>query len=126
MTTELLFKDECYAIQGAVFEVSKELGIGFLESVYQECLERELVARRIPFESQRPLRLAYKGQVLEQTFKADLVCYDRILLEIKAVKNLTGEHRAQVMNYLRATGLRLGLLVNFGSFPKAIVERIVF
>ncbi len=125
MEKELLFKDECYAIQGAIFEVYKELGVGFLESVYQECLEKELLVRDIPFEAQRLLRLSYKGQVLEQTYKADLVCYDRILLEIKAVKSLAGEHRAQVMNYLKGTGLRLGLLVNFGSFPKATVERII-
>ncbi|MBP8304257.1 MAG: GxxExxY protein [Phycisphaerae bacterium] len=126
MADELLFKDECYAIQGAVFDVYKELGVGFLESVYQECLEKELLARHIPFESQRLLRLMYKGQVLEQTYKADLVCYDRILVEIKAVKSLTGEHRAQVMNYLKGTGLRLGLLANFGSFPRATVERVIF
>jgi GxxExxY protein len=125
MEDGILFKDECYAIQGAIFEVYKELGIGFLESVYQECSEKELLARDIPFEAQRLLRLRYKGQILEQTYKADLVCYDRILLEIKAVKGLTGEHRAQVMNYLKGTGLRLGLLVNFGSFPKAAVERII-
>ncbi|MBP8304431.1 MAG: GxxExxY protein [Phycisphaerae bacterium] len=126
MTDELLFKDECYAIQGAVFDVYKELGAGFLESVYQECLEKELLARQIPYESQRPLRLTYKGQVLEQTYKADLVCYGRVLVEIKAVRSLTGEHRAQVMNYLKGTGLRLGLLVNFGAFPKATVERMIF
>ena len=125
MEKELLYKDECYAIQGAIFDVYKELGVGFLESVYQECLEKELLARNIPFQAQRLLRLFYKGQVLAQTYKADLVCYDRILLEIKAVKSLTGEHRAQVMNYLKGTGLRLGLLVSFGSFPKATVERII-
>jgi len=126
MENEIVFKAECYAIQGAIFDVYRELGVGFLESVYQECLEKELLARSIPFQAQRCLSLSYKGQVLQQMFKADLVCYDRILLEIKAVKSLTGEHRAQVINYLKATGLRLGLLVNFGSFPKATVERIVF
>ena len=125
MREGLLFKDACYAIQGAVFEVYRELGVGFLESVYQECLEKELLARHVPFQAQPLLRLSYKGRVLEQTYKADLVCYDRILLEIKAVKSLTGEHHAQVMNYLKGTGLRLGLLVNFGSFPKATVERII-
>jgi GxxExxY protein len=125
MKSELLFRDKCYAIQGAIFEVYKELGVGFLESVYQECLEKELLARKIPFQAQPVLSLSYKGQVLQQTFKADLVCHGQILLEIKAVKGLTGEHRAQVMNYLRASGLHLGLLVNFGLFPKAGVERIV-
>jgi GxxExxY protein len=101
MRDELLFKQECYGIQGAIFEVNRHLGVGFLESVYQECLERELAAREIPFRSQPELSLSYKGQVLQQTFKADLVCYGHVLVEIKAVKSLTGEHRAQVMNYLR-------------------------
>jgi GxxExxY protein len=126
MGDSLLFKDECYAIQGAIFEVHNHLGIGFLESVYQECLEKELAARNIPFQSQSQLRLSYKGQVLSQTFKADLICHDHILVEVKAVKCLAGEHRAQVINYLRASGLRLGLLVNFGSFPKVTIERIAF
>ena len=125
MADELLFRNECYAIQGAIFEVHNEIGAGFLESVYQECLEKELLARNIPFEAQRVLTLSYKGQVLQQTFKADLICGDCTLLEIKAVRCLTDEHRAQIMNYLKATGLRLGLLVNFASFPKATVERIV-
>ncbi len=126
MKDELLFKEECYALQGAIFDVHRELGNGFLESVYQECLERELRARGIPFQSQPVLSVSYKGEVLNQTFKADLVCHGRILVEIKAVRAVTGEHRAQVLNYLKASGLRLGLLVNFGSFPKATVERIVF
>jgi GxxExxY protein len=126
MRDELLFRDECYAIQGAIFEVNRELGVGFLESVYQECLEKELAARNIPYQSQPEMILSYKGEVLKQTFKADLICYGRVLVEIKAVNRLAGEHRAQVMNYLKASGLRLGLLVNFGSFPKAVVERVVF
>ncbi len=126
MRDELLFKEECYAIQGAIFEVNRQLGTGFLESVYQESLERELAARDIPIQSQPELSLSYKGHVLQQTFRADLLCYGRVLVKIKAVKGLTGEHRAQVMNYLRASGLHLGLLVNFGSFPKATIERIAF
>jgi GxxExxY protein len=126
MENEILFKDECYAIQGAVFEVNRQLGVGFLESVYQECLEKELAARSIPFQSQPELSLSYRGQILQQTFKPDLICCGRVLVEIKAVTSLAGEHRAQVMNYLKASGLRLGLLVNFGSFPKATVERVIF
>jgi len=125
MDNQILYKDECYAIQGAVFEVYKEMGSGFLESVYQECLEQELQSRGVSFESQKWLRLSYKGEPLEQKYKADLVCCDSIVVELKAVKEVTNEHRAQVLNYLKASGLRLGLLVNFGHYPKATVERIV-
>lgn len=125
MESELLFRDECYAIQGAIFEVYRELGSGFLEAVYQECLEKEFQRRGIPFIAQQQLRLFYKGEELRQTYKPDLVCYDRIIIELKALRDLTGEHRSQVLNYLKATGLRLGLLVNFGSSQKAIVERII-
>lgn len=93
--------------------------------MYQECLERELTTCGIPFEAQKELRLFYKSVPLAQSYKADLVCYGKILVELKAVKQTTDEHRAQVFNYLRATGLRLGLLVNFGHFPKAMIERII-
>ena len=122
---KILYKDEVYAIQGAVFDVYREMGCGFLESVYQECLEKELKARGIPFESQKELRLRYKGEVLDLTYKPDLICYGNIIVELKAVKEINDVHRAQVFNYLKATGLRLGLLVNFGHYPKATVERIV-
>ena len=123
--SNILCKDEVYAIQGAVFEVYRELGCGFLEAVYHECLEKELHFRGIPFESQRELRLSYKGEALNLTYKPDLVCYDSIIVELKAVKDIEDIHRAQVFNYLKATGLRLGLLANFGHYPKATVERIV-
>lgn len=122
---QLLYKEECYAIQGAVFEVYREMGSGFLEAVYQECLERELTGRGIPFESQKELDLRYKGDPLTQRYKPDLICFDTIIVELKAVKEIVNEHRAQVMNYLKATGLRLALLVNFGHYPKATVERII-
>ena len=121
----LLFKEECFGIQGAVFEVYREMGPGFLESVYQECLERELRVRGIPFERQPALRMSYKGVPLEQTFRPDLVCFGKIIVELKATRDLAPEHRAQVFNYLKATGFRLGLLVNFGAYPKAKVERII-
>ena len=88
MRDELLFKEECYAIQGAIFEVNRQLGAGFLESVYQECLERELAARDIPFQSQPELSLSYKGQVLQQTFKADLVCHGRAYCVLQRVTTL--------------------------------------
>ena len=122
---KILYKDEVYAIQGAIFDVYREMGCGFLEPVYQECLEMEFKSRGIPFASQKELRLSYKGEVLNITYKPDLVCYGNIIVELKAVKEIDDIHRAQVFNYLKATGLRLGLLVNFGHYPKATVERII-
>ena len=124
MKEEIIFKDECYAIQGAVFEVYREMGCGFLESVYQECLERELRNRSIPFSSQQELNLIYKGERLQQMYKTDLVCYDKIILELKAVNEILPEHKAQVINYLKSTGMKLGLLVNFGDYPKASITRL--
>ena len=123
--TKILYKDEAYSIQGAVFDVYREMGCGFLEPVYQECLEKEFKSRGISFEPQKELRLSYKGEVLNLSYKPDLVCYGAIIVELKAVKEIDDIHRAQVFNYLKATGLRLGLLVNFGHYPKATVERIV-
>jgi GxxExxY protein len=122
---ELLYKDECYSIQGAIFEVYKEMGCGFLEAVYQECIERELTLQKIPFMPQKEIGLIYKGEVLKQTYKPDLICYDKIILELKAVVELSNEHKAQVFNYLKATGYKLGLLVNFGHYPKVQIERII-
>lgn len=122
---QLLYKDEAFRIQGAVFEVSREMGTGFLEAVYQECLALEFARRGIPFVAMPPLSLIYKGESLRQTYVPDFVCFGTILVELKAVRDLVPDHRAQVMNYLRATGLRLGLLVNFGGGGKARVERIV-
>ena len=122
---DLLFKDESYAIIGACFEVYKEKGNGFVEPVYQECLELELAGQKIAFTAQGALRLTYKGTELQQRYVPDFLCYEKIILEIKAVKQLTDEHRAQVLNYLKATGLRLGLLVNFRHHPKVEYERII-
>lgn len=121
----ILFKEECYAIQGAIFEVYREMGCGFVESVFQECMEKEMASRGIPFAAQQELHLFYKGVKLEQTCKPDLVCHGKIIVELKAVKVIAPEHRAQVINYLKASGLRLGLLVNFGHYPKAEIERLV-
>jgi GxxExxY protein len=120
-----LFEEETYAIRGAVFEVYREMGCGFLEAVYQECLEKEFVLRNIPFVSQKDLTLSYKGQALKQTYKPDFICYGKIIVEIKALSATTGEHKAQVLNYLKATREKLGLLVNFGCYPKATIERFV-
>jgi len=123
--SDLLFKEESYQLVGACFEVYKEKGCGFLESVYQECLAKELQIQGIPFEEQVDLRLEYKGQPLQQIYKPDFVCFGKIILEIKAVSKLADEHRAQVHNYLKSTGFQLGLLVNFGHYPKLEWERIV-
>ena len=125
MNTELIYKEESYKIVGACFEVYREKGCGFLEPVYQECMELDLRLQGSPFVPQKPLLLEYKGCPLRSKYQPDFLCYDRIVLELKAVTELTDEHRAQILNYLKATGLRLGLLVNFGHYPKAQVERIV-
>ena len=125
VTKELIFKEEYYAIVGACFEVYKEKGCGFVEPVFQECLELELKSRGIPFVAQLPLRLEYKGTPLKTSYGADLICFEKIIVEIKAVTSLTDEHRAQLQNYLKATNLQLGILVNFGHYPGAEVERIV-
>jgi GxxExxY protein len=122
---EILYKDECHAIMGACFEVYTEKGCGFLEAVYQECLQIEFGLRGIPFCAQAELPLEYKGHRLKQVYVPDFICYDKIVVELKAVTQLADEHRAQVHNYLKATGNRLGLLVNFGHYPKVEWERIV-
>lgn len=124
-TATLIHADECYKIIGACFEVYREKGCGFLEAVFQECLGIEFRLQGIPFQSERVLRLEYKGTALTHGYVADFVCFDKVLVEVKAVSGLTDEHRAQVLNYLAATGYRLGLLVNFGHFPKLEWERIV-
>src|SRR5215475_7259760 len=121
----LIWKDESYAIIGACFAVYKDKGCGFLEPVYHECLEIELEFQRIPFLSKPPQTLQYRGRTLVQTFNPDFICYDKIILEIKAVSQLIDEHRAQVLNYLSATGCKLGLIVNFGRYPRMEYERLL-
>ena len=121
----ILFREESYTIMGACFEVYKEKGCGFLEPVYQECLELEFGLQQIAFRAQSPLPLAYKGVALKQRYTPDFICWEKIIVELKAVSELTDEHRAQVHNYLKATCYRLGLLVNFGHYPKLQYERIV-
>ncbi len=122
---EILYEAESFAIQGAIFNVYREMGCGFLEAVYQECLEKEFTRLKIPFKSQVEIVLSYKGERLNQTYKADFVCYGKIIVELKAVIETDMSHRAQILNYLKATGMRLGLLVNIGHFPMATVERFV-
>jgi GxxExxY protein len=109
-----LYQKESYALIGAAMVVYNELGPGFLEAVYQDAIEIELRTSGIPFESQKPLPVYYRGYLLPHEYVADLICYDRILLELKAVKDINEAHQAQVMNYLKATGLALGYVVNFG------------
>jgi GxxExxY protein len=101
------------------------MGAGFLEAVYQECLELEFARRSVVFEAHRSLGLIYQGHLLRQTYVADFVCYDRIIVELKAARAIAPEHRAQLVNYLRATDMKLGLLINFGSTPKIEIERFV-
>jgi len=107
------FKQEGYDLIGAAFEVYKEKGSGFLEAVYQECMERELAARKIPFQAKPWLEIFYKGAPLSQGYEADLLVCTGIVTELKAVKMLAPEHEAQLLNYLRATGKRVGYLINF-------------
>jgi GxxExxY protein len=123
--TDIVYAEESYAIMGACFEVYKEKGNGFVEPVYQECMEIELGLQRIPFDAQRQLSLEYKGHALGQRYVPDLICYGKIIVELKAVSALADDHRAQLHSYLRATGLHLGLLVNFGHYPHLQYERIV-
>ena len=125
MAEKIIFKEESYRIIGACFEVYKDKGSGFLEAVYQECLALEFTGQGIPFVEKPRLRLDYKGHELQQTYEPDFMCFDGIIVEIKAVKQLCDEHRAQAINYLKATGKQLGLLVNFGHYPKIEHERFV-
>lgn len=121
----LVSEAETHAILGVCFEVYREKGCGFLEDVYQECLEIEFEIRGVPFAIKPPLDLEYKGRKLRKKYEPDFTCYGKVLLEIKAAKTLEDSHRAQLMNYMRATGIRVGLLVNFGHHPKAQHERFV-
>ncbi len=124
MTGTLIFERESYAILGACFAVYRGMGCGFLEAVYQECLALEFEACGIPFRAQVELPLEYRGRRLSQAYRADFVCFDKIIVEVKATSELVPEHRAQLINYLNATGMQLGLLVNFGHYPKLEHERL--
>ncbi len=125
MGNPILFKEESYDIVGACFEVYKEKGAGFLEAVYQECLAIEFEEREIPFIQQPNLKLDYKGRELKQSYQPDFVCYNKIIVEIKAVKHIGDDYRAQTINYLKATKKELGLLINFGHHPKLEYERFL-
>jgi GxxExxY protein len=121
----LLFRKEVYEIVGAAIEVHKELGHGFLEPVYQKALELELSMQKIAFESQKRLKIFYKGIDLEKDYVPDFICDDKIIVEIKALDRLTSKETSQLLNYLKATGLKVGVLINFGSKGKLEWERFV-
>ncbi len=123
--TRLLLEQETYAVTGAAIELHRTLGSGFLENVYQEAMQLELTARSIPFEAEVPLNINYKGQSLTQKYYADLICFGQIIVELKALNQLSGTEDAQLLNYLKATGLRVGLLFNFGSHGKLERKRLV-
>ena len=115
---ELLYKEEVYAIIGAAIEVHRKLGSGFLEAVYQEALEIELSSQHVPFDAQTPLNITYKTHRLQKGYIADFCCYEKIIVELKALDQLSGKEEALLLNYLKATGFRVGLLINFGSRGK--------
>ena len=122
---KLLYENEVFRIRGAIFEVYKEMGFGFLEPVYQECLVKEFQRVDIPFGAQIPLALTYKGEPLVQTYRPDFICFDKIIVELKAFEAIAPQHKLQVLNYLRGTNLRLGLIVNFGSAAKVQIDRVI-
>ena len=104
-----------FAIIGAAMEVHKELGSGFLEAVYQEALEREFTYQEMPYKSQPPVRIKYKGEPLKKKYEPDFICYDKVIVEIKAMDKLSSNEHAQIINYLKASELKVGLLINFGA-----------
>ena len=123
---ELLLKEEVYRIVGEAMEVHGQLGAGFLEAIYQEAMEMELTERQIPFEPRKDLIVEYKGRPLLKKYIADLLCFGQIVVEIKAIDQLTGVDEAQLLNYLRATGCRVGLLINFGKVGKLEWKRMIW
>ncbi len=120
---DLILKDEAYAILGACFEVYKRKGCGFTEPIYQECLKIELEYRNIPYVKEPILEMQYRGRVLEQYLRPDFICFDSVIVELKATRDLNDANKAQTLNYLNATKFQLGLLVNFGHYPKLEYKR---
>jgi GxxExxY protein len=111
----MLYEEYTKEIIAAFYEVHKQLGCGFLEGVYQEALALEFSLRKIPFQREKKLNISYKGFELDKCYQADFICYDKIIVELKALSALSSEHDAQVLNYLKVTGLKVALLVNFGE-----------
>ncbi len=121
----LVYEQESYRILGACFEVYKDKGCGFLEGVCQDCLSIEFRLQNIPYVAQPPLRLTYKGESLAHLYVPDFLCFEKVVVELKATAKLAEDHRAQLHNYLKAGGIKLGLLINFGHYPGLEHERIV-
>jgi len=125
MRDDLILKDEVYAIMGAAMEVHNVFGAGFSEGVYQEAMEIELALRAIPFEAQKRLQIQYKGHLLKKEYCADLICFNSVLVEIKVLDHLAKREEAQLLNYLKATGIRVGLLIAFGDPARLDWQRLV-
>ncbi|MBQ9361994.1 MAG: GxxExxY protein [Bacteroidaceae bacterium] len=115
MDEHYIYGKESYRIVGAAMEVHKVLGCGFTEPIYQEALEKELQLQKIPYEREKIFNVTYKGMNLAKTFRVDFVCFNKIIVELKAVSDFSNEHYSQVYNYLKASGLQLGILFNFGN-----------
>jgi GxxExxY protein len=123
-TNEFPLKKECYNVIGCAMEVHNELGCGFLEAVYQEALGLEFLENQIPFVKEQRLDVSYKSRTLNKKYIADFICFDELIVEVKAMEGLLPEHTAQVLNYLKATGLKVGLLINFGA-TKLQYKRVI-
>lgn len=115
MNDKIIYRTESFNLIGAAMEVHNQIGCGFTEPIYQEAFEEELRLRGIPYQREKEMNVSYKGKVLSKNFRPDFVCYDKIIVELKAVSEFTDEHFAQVYNYLKASELELGILINFGS-----------
>ena len=125
MTDKLIFEKESCIIRAAVFEVYRQMGNGHPKAVYLECLKKEFLCRRIPFYAEYDIQLNYKGESLKHTYKIDFLCFGKIIIEIKVLQMLLEEDNAFMLNYLKGTGIKLGILANFGSYPEATVKRVV-
>jgi GxxExxY protein len=123
--TQLMYQEETFAVLGTAIEVHKELGAGFLEGVYQEALEIELADRKIPFEPRKGLAIRYKGKPLRKVYEADVVCFEKTIVEMKALDRLSGKEEAQILHYLKASGMKVGLLINFGSHGRLEWRRFI-
>ena len=121
---DIIYKDEAYKIVGAMISVHKELGCGYLEAVYQEALAIEFMLQGIPFEREKEMDILYKGHSICKKYRADFICYDKIIVELKAVEKLLPEFKAQTLNYMKMSNSKLGILANFGQ-PSLEVQRLV-